>query len=174
MRYTRNIPGDMAECGCYKGASAWFMAKEAPSIKLHLFDSFAGLSPPEGADITGNSLHSLWHKGALAANEEHVKNTLKDFSNIVIYKGWIPERFPEISHLKFRLVHIDVDLYQPTLDSLNFFYERLTSGGVIVLDDYGFLTCPGAYQAAQEFARERGEHILHLPTGQGVLIKKKN
>jgi hypothetical protein len=68
-------------------------------------------------------------------------------------------------------VHIDVDLYQPTRDSLAFFYPRLVKGGVIVMDDYGFKTCPGATRAAEELATAQGVGILHLPTGQGVITK---
>ncbi len=173
VRYARGIPGEMAECGCFRGASAWFIANGAPGVPLHLFDSFAGLSQPSKKDRLPDDSMSFWSKGALSASEEEVRTTLGSLPNIRIHKGWIPESFSSVEHLQFSLVHIDVDLYQPTWDSLTFFYPRLSSNGVIVLDDYGFKTCPGAFKASEEFSNEVDDYIIHLPTGQGVIIKKE-
>lgn len=72
----------------------------------------------------------------------------------------------------FCFVHIDVDLYQPTYDSLAFFYERTSSGGIILCDDYGFITCPGAKAAMDSFFLNKLERIVCLPTGQGFVVKK--
>jgi len=169
-RYTFDVPGEMAECGCYTGVSAWFMAQTCPNKNLYLFDSFEGLSSPELYDKPENGVQ-VWKKGDLQTTEDVLRKNLKMFPNIHILKGWIPARFPEVDGKNFSLVHIDVDLYQPTLDSLNFFYPRLKPGGVIVMDDYGYFTCPGAYKAANEFMADKKEHLLHLPTGQGVIIR---
>ncbi len=173
MRFTNNVSGDLAECGCYVGVSAWFMAKEAPNKKLFLFDSFEGLSMPDSEDSTRQGVQE-WQSGDLKTTEDVLRKNISEFSHIHILKGWIPERFQEVAERQFCLVHIDVDLYQPTLDSLKFFYPRLSPGGVIVMDDYGFLTCPGATKAAHEFMADKPEHILHLPTGQGIIIRQSN
>ena len=84
--------------------------------------------------------------------------------------GWIPSRFADVSAERFAFVHIDVDLYQPTRDSLTFFYERMLPGGIVLCDDYGFASCPGALRAMDEFFAGRPETIIHLPTGQGMAI----
>ena len=172
IRFTEDVPGDIVECGCYKGASAWFMANEVPDTTLHLFDSFEGVSVPDERDIKSGLSESYWKSGNMRASEEDVRLTLSDFNNVSIYQGWIPERFQEVADLSFRLIHIDVDLYQPTLDSLNFFYPRLSIGGVIVMDDYGSTRCPGATLAAQKFAKVTNEKIIHLTTAQGIIIKR--
>lgn len=160
----------MAECGTYQGASAYFMAMESPDVPLHLFDSYEGLSEPSGSDKPRATDHRAWRRGDMVADEEQARHTLKQFPQVIFHKGWIPDRFPDVAANKFRLVHIDVDLYQPTRDSLEFFYPRMTPGGVIVMDDYGLTTCPGAYRAANEFMQDKQEKILHLPTGQGVIL----
>jgi O-methyltransferase len=170
-RYVLDIQGSMAECGCYDGASAYFLAKENPHVPLHLFDSFEGLSEPTDKDLHSWGDHLQWEKGNLLATEEEARKTLSGFDNVVFHKGWIPARFPDVTNERFRLVHIDVDLYQPTLDSLKFFYPRMNPNGVIVLDDYGFTTCPGAYKATKQFMANKPEYVLHLPTGQGIIIK---
>jgi len=69
-------------------------------------------------------------------------------------------------------VHIDVDLYQPTLAALEYFYPRLAAGGIIVCDDYGSLSFPGAYKAVEEFSRKYNEPILRFTTCQAVIIKE--
>ncbi|ADJ29324.1 TylF/MycF/NovP-related O-methyltransferase [Nitrosococcus watsonii] len=171
-KFTQFIPGAMAECGCYQGASAWFMAASSPETPLYLFDSFAGLSQPQEIDRPLKNDHFEWSQGNLYAAEDRVREVLQEFSNIIIYKGWIPSRFEEVRNKKFRLVHIDVDLYQPTLDSLAFFYPRLNPGGVLVLDDYGSTVCHGAYSAVQEFMSNKPEYVISLTTGQGIIIKK--
>jgi len=170
-KYTSSIPGYMAECGCYEGASAYFIASESPDTPFMIFDSFEGLSDPDKSDQENMGAHAYWKQGDLSSSELKLKETLKEFKNISTYKGWIPERFSEVKYERFKLVHIDVDLYQPTLDSLTFFYPRMTSGGVIIMDDYGATTCPGAYKAAEEFMKNKEEHIVHLPTAQGIIIK---
>jgi len=169
-RSTKHLPGAFAECGSYTGASAWFIAHEFPDADFYLFDSFEGLSKPDTFDSVAAGVQE-WKAGDLKTSEEVLCMNLARFHHVHILKGWIPERFPEVSGLTFRLVHIDVDLYQPTLDSLQFFYPRLVPGGMIVMDDYGFENCPGAYRAAEEFMVDKSETIIHLPTGQGIIIR---
>ena len=172
VRMSNGLPGDMAECGCYQGATAFFMLEASTSGLLYLFDSFEGISAPEATDQNHRVDVMPWAKGDLASNEETLRRNLAEFDQFRIMKGWIPERFKEVANRRFRLVHIDVDLYQPTRDSLEFFYPRLVDNGVIVMDDYGFLTCPGAKVAADEFAKANGTSVLHLPTGQGILVRR--
>ena len=146
------------------------MAEANPDAPLHLFDSFEGLSQPDKSDMTSRKDKRTWEKGDLSTPEDTARQTLKDFLNIHFHKGWIPERFPDVAEEKFRLVHIDVDLYQPTMDSLLFFYPRMSHKGIIILDDYGSTICPGAHKAANEFMSDKPEYIIHLSTMQGIII----
>lgn len=172
VKLSNSLPGDLAECGCYVGTSAFFTAQASTHGKLYLFDSFQGLSDPDATDKNIAVDVMPWAAGDLCTSEATLRNNLSRFGDsIVVLPGWIPERFSEIADRQFRVVHIDVDLYQPTRDSLEFFYPRLVKGGVIVMDDYGFKTCPGATRAAEELAAAQGIGILHLATGQGVITK---
>jgi Macrocin-O-methyltransferase (TylF) len=168
-RLTMGEEGHFAECGVYKGASAYILAKELKnaksSKKLHLYDSFEGLSAP--AAIDGGH----WTRGDLLGGLEEVENNLRGMAtHIVFHKGWIPEAFDKDSEDSFSFVHIDVDLHQPTLDALAYFYPRMSRHGVILCDDYGFETCPGARKACDDFFKATGDVVLHLPTGQGLVI----
>ena len=168
LRLVDHLNGDVAECGTYKGASAYLMCealKDGPFL-VHLFDSFEGMPEPLPVDGT------YWKRGALATSESSLHKTLRGFNNHRVYKGWIPERFAEVADHFFRLVHIDVDLHEPTLASLQFFYPRLLPGGILLLDDYGFKSCPGAKRAADEFFSDKPERIALLPTGQAMTVKQ--
>jgi O-methyltransferase len=169
LKLTLEIEGDAAECGVYRGASSYLICRAIrPYGKCnHLFDSFQGLSAPTEMD------GAYWRAGALRATEVEVRDNLREFGNFAIHAGWIPSRFEEVTARRFSFVHIDVDLYEPTLDSVTFFYERLTPGAIMLFDDYGFRTCPGAKLAVDEFLRERPELTVMLPTGQAFIVKTR-
>lgn len=166
------VEGDFAECGCYRGASAYFLAKRILQYslpkKLCLFDSFAGLSRP--GDKDGDN----WNYGDLSADEEDVRRNLAPLGEtpfVEIYRGWIPERFDEVAERKFSFVHMDLDLYEPTRDSLKFFWSRLSEGGIILFDDYGFSTCPGVTRAVNEFMESKPEPIVNFSNGAAFVQK---
>lgn len=169
-RLAAGLPGDFAECGVYRGATAFLLARALdgapPQRRLHLFDSFAGLSAPDTLDGT------FWHRGDMAAQIDEVRFRLAEMlPRIDFHPGWIPTRFADVAERRFALVHIDLDLHRPTADALAFFYKRLVDRGILVCDDYGFETCPGARRAIDEFFIDKSEPVLHLPTGQGVVIR---
>ncbi|MBU2572076.1 MAG: TylF/MycF family methyltransferase [Gammaproteobacteria bacterium] len=171
IRLTEDVDGETAECGVYEGASSWLICesnhKQSKFKKTHhIFDSFEGLGSPEFSD------GSYWKKGDLACSEESTLNNLLEFGErIVSHPGWIPDRFNEVENLKFSFVHVDVDLYEPTRDSIVFFYERLNPGAVFLCDDYGFTSCPGATMAVDEFLQNKPEKMIALDAGGGFFIK---
>ncbi len=173
-RLVRGVPGNFAECGTRYGKSSLFLltGMGADSVKsLHVFDSFEGLSNP-GADDLDKEGETVWAHGDLAVPEDILRRNLAGFSDrVVLHKGWIPERFHEVQDDSFSLVHIDVDLYEPTRDAVAFFYSRVSPGGVIVCDDYGSAYCPGAKKAIDEFFADKPEQVISLPTGQSLVIK---
>lgn len=173
---TSNLPGDTAECGVLDGASSYLIcsAREgAGQAEHHAFDSFEGLSAPCPEDRPSSDVAFHWAAGDLSVPLEEAMCKLSRFDNVRYYKGWIPSRFDEVTTRSFSFVHVDVDLYQPTRDALAFFYPRLVPGGVLLCDDYGYHTCPGARRAFDEFAATTPERaVVHLPTGQGFIVKR--
>lgn len=169
QRLTTSVAGDTAECGVFKGAGSYSILKvnEASTLeRTHLvFDSFEGLSDPDTKD------GDHWESGDLICGLETVKQALGDFDNVLYFKGWIPTRFEEVADRRFAYVHIDVDLFQPTLDSVAFFYDRLNPGGILVCDDYGFTNCPGATNAVDQFLEDKPEKMIELGGGGGFFIK---
>lgn len=170
LRLIADVPGDTAECGVFQGATSYLICKANEQItKFHrthfMFDSFEGLSEPNPQDGV------YWRKGDLAATEELTRQRLQECKNTVFMKGWIPSRFSEVADRRFAFVHIDVDLYEPTRDAIEFFYPRLNEGAVLVVDDYGFTSCPGATRAVEEITGTLADKMIALPDGGGFLIK---
>lgn len=161
------VPGDTAECGVRFGKSTFFLMKALTDSARphHVFDSFAGLSEAGPADRPVSGIEP-WAQGELSVAEHRTREHLADFPNCSFYRGWIPERFDEVADRRFALVHIDVDLFEPTRDALAFFHPRMHSGGVIICDDYGFATCPGAKAAFDEYFTDRPEYVVPIPSGQ--------
>jgi hypothetical protein len=170
LRLIETIPGDTAECGVYQGASSYlicsFINQSRDHARTHfIFDSFEGLSEPSRFD------GEHWSAGDLAWELTDVKRKLAKFQNISWHKGWIPERFADVEDRNFAFVHIDVDLYEPTLESIKFFYYKMNPGGIILCDDYGFTSCPGATSAIEKFLSDKPEKIIALSCGSGFIIK---
>ena len=96
---------------------------------------------------------------------------LEGHEAVRLLKGWIPERFAEVADRRFAFVHVDVDLLAPTRDSVSFFYPRLNDGGILLCDDYGFTSCPGATRAIDDYLTDKPEKMIALSGGGGFLIK---
>jgi hypothetical protein len=176
----RDVNADVAECGCWKGTSTYLIAKTIERAgfqgRFHVFDSFEGLSDPHAHDE--DERYSLTpgqiavRKQMLTSTEPEVRRTLAPFTFTALYPGWIPERFPDVADRRFSFVHVDVDLYEPTRDSLAFFVPRLVPGGVLVCDDYGYTGFPGAKAAVDEYvAAHPVQWFVELPMGGAFLIK---
>jgi hypothetical protein len=167
-RATAKLPGVVAEAGVYRGGSAKILCRAKGDTPLYLFDSFIGLPPVEKA-----------FDGVFSTGDFHdttvgdVKSYLKEFPNVHFYPGFFPAsvRGLEPENLRYRLVHLDLDLRQSTLDALEFFYPRLVPGGVLLSHDYRRRGAPGVKTAFDEFFAKRNEPILLLPGTHGAFVK---
>jgi O-methyltransferase len=162
--------GDFWECGVYKGGTARMLAEilaahARPGTKLNLFDTFSGM--PE----TDEKL-DIHRKGDFSdTNLETVRGVVGNPERVEFHPGWIPDTFREMSDAQVAFVHVDVDIYRSILDCCEFIYPRLNAGGVMVFDDYGFPTCPGARKAVDEFFANKPETPIVLDTGQAIAIR---
>lgn len=166
-KHTANIKGDVAEVGVYKGGTARIISKAfAKSNKvIHLFDTFSGM-PPTDPD------KDLLKEGVFSVTSlDNIQKRLADCNNIRFYQGFFPDTSDPVTHLSFCFVHVGVDIYNSVMSCCQFFYPRMEKGGIMVFDDYGFQSCPGAKIAVDEFFNDKPEHPCCLPTGQCIVIK---
>jgi len=173
-RRSLTVPGDVAECGVYKGSTAqllaWVLSSEhTRGRRLHLFDTFRGM--PDDV-IAARDYHSPGDFGDTSVDYvrgrlgHHV--TLCDF-----HPGLIPDTLADVSKIaSYAFVHVDVDIYPAVMDCCRWFWPRLSPGGIMVFDDYGFYPYRLAARAAvDEFFAKEIDQPLVMPTGQAVLIK---
>ena len=165
-----SLRGSTAECGVYTGVTSAIICESLKHTynadEFHYgFDSFAGLPAPGPND-------GAWKEGHLASPLEVAARHVAEFKFCKLITGWIPDSLECVAGRPFRLVHIDLDLAEPTLQALEFFYPRVIPFGVLVFDDYGFHSCPGARDAVDQFLADKPERIIELVTGQAVLFKQ--
>ncbi|MBI5540683.1 MAG: class I SAM-dependent methyltransferase [Bacteroidia bacterium] len=162
-----NIEGDYAELGVFKGAGSKLMLEGSfHKKKILLFDTFEGLP-----DVN-KEFDNHWDKGSLGdVSFNEIKTFLKE-DNFTFYKGYFPESANNLSeNTKFSFVHIDFDIYQSTLDALEYCYNKMSHNGIILIDDYGVLACPGVKKAVDDFFIDKSEMIIPNLNGQCIIIK---
>jgi O-methyltransferase len=185
LKHTMDVEGDVAECGAFRGLSSFlfcnYIRLVIPEFKgegYHIFDSFQGLSEPKAEDVISSSKYGqpgTYHegRGAFSGTLEVVKQTLKDYPAIEYHAGWIPESLVGIPDRQYSFVHLDLDLYEPIKGAIEYFYPRMSRGGVIVIDEYAVPRWPGAKRAVDEFCTKHDLIApISLTTGNGALIKK--
>lgn len=166
---------DLVEVGVYKGGTSYFIAAAVEQLGLkgatvHCFDTFEG-HPAEDIRADVDTCHRA---GSFASVEfEAVRRYLEVFPNVRLYQGRFQDTCRNLEATQVHFAHVDVDIYEPTRCALEFLDRRLVRGGVVVVDDYGFVTCPGVRQAVDEFVLGKPDYLsLHLLTGQNVLVKR--
>jgi O-methyltransferase len=168
-RYASGLPGDVAECGVFRGGTAFIIADALrhSGKTLRLYDTFSGM--PDGTE-TDPSGHCVGDFGGTSL--EAVQAYLSEFPLVEYCSGVIPDTFNYADDSPYCLIHVDVDLYQSVYDCCEYFYERLIPGGVMIFDDYGFEKYIHAgKKAVDEFFKDKPEVPIALRSGQCILIK---
>lgn len=160
------VPGDVAEFGVYMGHTAAAMdralAQANSGKKLYLFDSFSGMPK-----VT-HPLDGAWKEGDLASPVEVVRQLFDGSERVNILPGYFNDILPHHSDLRFAFCHVDCDLYTSVKECIEYILPRLSVGGVIVFDDYGFRETPGAKAAIEEHFGQTCPNFVPLPTAQAV------
>lgn len=186
VRYVcrNNIPGDIAECGVWKGGACLLaslvMAEEESSSQrsIWLYDTFSGMVSPGENDriaVSGQPLSDRKPEGWWAAGLEEVRKTLMfspmDAKQFKLIRGPVEETLDKQSPEKLAILRLDTDWYESTMKELEVLYPVLSPGGVLIIDDYGHFT--GARKAVDDYFRARNESVLlHRSDYTGrVLIK---
>jgi len=163
-----SLPGDVIECGVFKGTSlirfATYreMLESQTSRKIWGFDAF-GEFPKEVSMKEDVEFIKNFEKNAgngISINELNEVFSKKSISNVHLVKGNILETLPEFAKdyaQKIALLHIDVDVYEATYAILENLYDKVVCGGVIIFDDYGMIS--GATKAIDDFFSKLGKEI---------------
>jgi O-methyltransferase len=170
--HQNKLEGDIAELGVYQGDTAFLLKLMAPDKTLHLFDTFEGFQKNDLKDEKGEAA-AYTPQHFADTSLEKVKARLNGFDSIVCYAGQFSEQCHKATNVKFCFVSLDVDLAQPTAQGLNFFYERLVPGGVIIVHDYNH-KWPGLVEAVDKFTDQIPENPVIIPDKDSSLVIIKN
>jgi O-methyltransferase len=154
-------PGDLLECGVWRGGTVVFMrgylaVHDLPDRNVWVADSFAGLPKPTGVD-EGLDL-SQEVIPILAVERRRVEQLFRAYElldpRVRFLEGWFADTLPQADFSQLALLRLDGDLYSSTRDALVACYDRVTSGGFVIVDDYGAI--PQCARAVTDFRAERG------------------
>lgn len=173
-KHASHLEGDFVDCGVHTGVFARsvisYIDFNKTNKKYFLLDTFEGLEPKYSSqeEIERNEKMGYKYEKNIY---ERVKETFKDF-NVKIIKGAVPETLKFVDAQKVAYLSVDMNCVQPEIDALEFFWDKMVSGGVIILDDYGYANSTNDQKKAHdEFAKSKGVQILTLPTCQGLILK---
>jgi hypothetical protein len=175
-KHAMNLEGDFVDCGVHTGIFARAVVNyinfQESSKKYFLLDTFNGLDEnySNEKELQRNKLMG-YDKEDPDLLYEQVVNTFKGF-NVKIIKGAVPETLKYVNSDKICYLSVDMNCVDPEVAALEYFWDKMVSGGVIILDDYGYANSTNDQKKAHDlFALSKNVQILTLPTCQGLLIK---
>lgn len=166
----RKVPGDAAELGVYQGAFAKEINRCFPDRKLYLLDTFEGFAEADLKHETGGTYRNDFSDTSM----ELVRQVLPHPEQAVFVKGHFPESASSLPETRYAFVSLDPDLSAGAEAGLEYFWPRLSEGGVMILHDYTSLQYPGVREAADRFCRKHGVYLIPLADlhGSAVFLKQ--
>jgi hypothetical protein len=172
------IPGSIVECGVWRGGSMMLVAKTLlqcgdTSRDLYLYDTFEGMPPPTEvdkdwkarpaaarlrADETAKAESGIWAISSLEEVKRNMTAVGYPQERLHFIRGKVEVTIPACLPETIAILRLDTDWYESTAHELTHLYPRLTSGGAIIIDDYGYWQ--GARQAVESFLASTPDKIL--------------
>jgi Macrocin-O-methyltransferase (TylF) len=174
------VAGDFVECGVNAGfvSSAIMKSLQWNTLgrRFYLIDTFAGpvLTQYSQEEVQKQRLMVARHAieaGAYVTDIDRIRANFAEWRNAIIVQGAVPEILDKVEFGAVAFLHLDMNCALPERTALEFFWDRLSAGGVILLDDYAYHGHECQRDAIDAAARARGAEVLSLPTGQGVIIR---
>lgn len=173
----QKIPGSIVECGVWRGGSMMAVALvlrnlDCTNRDLYLFDTFAGMPKPENVDVDVNGQPAMpifrstqtgddgsdFCFATLADVQAGMAGTGYNQQLIHFIKGKVEDTIPSQAPDKIALLRLDTDWYQSTRHELEHLFPRLSCGGILIIDDYGYWQ--GAQKATDEYIAQHAPSLF--------------
>lgn len=167
----KNLKGNVAELGVYKGKFARYINLYFKERKLYLFDTFQGFDERD-VNKEKDEGFSSGSQNFSDTTLDSVLNLMPFKDNCIPVKGFFPESANQVMD-EFVFVSIDADLYEPIYEGLVFFYPLLVPGGYIFVHDFNNDNYPGARKAVEKFCSEKNISFIPIPdlAGSAIICK---
>lgn len=175
------VAGDFVECGVNAGVISSAIMRRlnwgAFDRRFFLIDTFAG---PVTSQFSKNEIE----RGRLSAAESalatggyvidlaRVRANFAEWPNAVVVQGAVPEILPRVDPPRVAFLHLDMNCAYPERAALEYFWDRLSPGAMVLLDDYAYYGFESQAEAIDSVGRTLGFDVLSLPTGQGLILKR--
>jgi Macrocin-O-methyltransferase (TylF) len=172
------LPGDFVECGVNAGmVSSAIMHRldwRKTGKRFYLIDTFSGpVLAQYGKDeqarvqVAQNAID----RGAYVTDLERIRANFAEWPNVEIAPGVVPDVLPELGIGQVAFLHIDMNCAYPERAALEYFWDRLSPGAVVLFDDYAYFGNDSLTREIDSAAEALGTEVLSLPTGQGLIVK---
>jgi O-methyltransferase len=186
----KQLPGDVVECGVWRGGSMMAVALALIRLKdatrsIYLFDTYEGMTAPTqidkrvGLDLQASEMlgsaprgHALWGESPIEEVKANLASTGYPAEKLHFIKGPVEHTIPDHAPDQICILRLDTDWYESSRHELINLYPRLQSGGVLIVDDYGWWE--GQRKATDEYIRENNLTLLLVrtdPSGGRIAIK---
>ncbi len=170
------LPGDFVECGVNRGFLALFIYEytglDQRGKRFFLFDTYEGIPEAQMSTEEAKFAKSKNARYYQHTDFDHVRRCFAPYRGATLVKGIVPDSLAgqEIDQVAF--LSIDMNIAAPEIAAFQWFWPRLSPGGICLLDDYNSPAHRPQKAAFDALAAELGLFILALPTGQGLIIKQ--
>jgi O-methyltransferase len=166
------VPGDILEVGVWRGGTGCLMALQSqrldPTRKIYLCDTFAGV-------VKAGDNDPIYRGGEHANTNSDIVRDLAnacELQNVVILEGVFPDDTgTTIEATRFCLCHIDVDTYSSAKDVFEWVWPKLSQGGIVIFDDFGFAGCEGVTRLVEELGCIGNAVMIHNLNGHALFVK---
>jgi hypothetical protein len=179
-RTAARVPGDFVECGVNKGfLSSCIMAAldwNRTGRRFFLLDTFQGIdeaivsTEDRAAGVTARN-RAFIEAGFYGSVAEEVRRNFAEWRDAVIVEGSIPETLSRVDAQAVAFLHVDLNNTVPEVAAVEHFWDRMSPGAVLLLDDYAYWGYESQKLGMDRLARRLEFDIASLPTGQGLAIK---
>ncbi len=159
----QGVPGDLIECGAWRGGATIFMRAaldyygDTKDRRVWVADSFQGLPKPDPLVYPADANDPHWTFRELAAPLESVKHNFARYGmlddRVRFLPGWFKDTLPTAPIQQLAVLRIDADMYEGTIQALEYLYDKVPRGGFCIIDDYGAVE--GCRHAVEDFRAKR-------------------
>jgi len=159
----RGVPGDLIETGVWRGGATIFMrgalkAYRQTHRKVWVADSFEGLPRPNSEKYPADAQNGFWTHDLFSVSKEAVERNFERYGlldhHVAFLQGWFRDTLPTAPIDRLAVLRLDGDMYESTIDALSSLYPKLSSGGYVIVDDYGAV--PECRKAVDDYRAEHG------------------
>jgi len=176
-----NVAGDFIETGVWRGGACILMRAVLAAHCVHdrrvfVADSFEGLPRPDATRNPADKRDRLFAFEELAVSQEQVRDNFERYGlldeQVVFVKGYFQQTLPKLPAERFALIRLDGDMYGSTMDALTNLYDKLSTNGFVIIDDYGAIRA--CRKAVHDFLDQRNLAPLINNTDQSEVWWQKS